>query len=776
MNRVRLLVFNAALGVLDYRVPPGMAVEPGSVVVAPLGPRQILGIVWEPERLPGETVADSRLRPLLTVLPVPPLAAPLRRLIEWTADYYCAAPSSVARMALASTAALQGGRTMTEYRLTRDISESIGPWKSSPSGGGGSPAGDDGGGLESAFQAPSPALRAVPPPEGENFAPPFRTRPPRLTPQRAAAMDALAGEQGTIRELAERASVSEGVLRGMVNAGLLEPLTVDLDRPYPRALPDFAVPRLEDAQRAAADIITAAVTAGKYQPFLLDGVTGSGKTECYFEAIAEAIRLDRQVLVLLPEIALTQNFLRRFAARFGVAPVLWHSSLKSAERRRAWRAIVNGDAQVVVGARSALFLPYARLGLIVVDEAHEISFKQDDGVRYNARDVAVIRARFEGVPVVLASATPALESLQLAEAGVYRKIDLPARFGGATMPDIAVIDLTVEPPERGHWLSPRLVEAMRERIARGEQTLLFLNRRGYAPLTLCRHCGYRFQCSNCSAWLVEHRLSRRLACHHCGHEEPRPDACPECGTPDCLVACGPGVERIADEVAALVPEARVALATSDTLNSPERIAAFVAAAEGGEIDVIVGTQLVTKGYHFPELTLVGVIDADLGLEGGDLRAGERSYQQIAQVSGRAGRAAKPGEVLIQTRHPRASVIAALAAGDRDAFYAAEAAARRDAGAPPFGRWAAIIVSAPDETEARDAARDIGAVRPHLADVMILGPAPAPMTLLRGRYRYRLLINARRSAQLQDIIRSWLGPLRFSSAVRVAVDIDPYSFV
>jgi primosomal protein N' (replication factor Y) len=721
MERVRLLVFNAVLSVLDYRVPAGMAIEPGSVVVAPLGPRQILGVVWEPDRLAGKFVADSRLRPLLKVLPVPPLAAPLRRLIEWTADYYCASLGSVARMALSSSAALQGGRTMTEYRLT---------------------------GAE----------------------------PARLTPQRAAAIDALQGEQGTIRELAERAGVSDGVLRGMVNGGMLEPLVVDLDRSYPRALPDFAAPQLEDAQRAAADIFVVAVIAREFTPFLLDGVTGSGKTECYFEAIAEALRLDRQVLVLLPEIALTENFLRRFAARFGAPPVLWHSSLKSAERRRAWRAITSGDAQVVVGARSALFLPYARLGLIVVDEAHEIAFKQDDGVRYNARDVAVIRARFEGIPVILASATPALESLQLAEVGVYRKVDLPDRFGGAVMPQIAVIDLTRDPPPRGQWLSTPLVAAMGERLARGEQTLLFLNRRGYAPLTLCRHCGHRFQCHNCSAWLVEHRLSRRLACHHCGHEETRPDACPECLTPDCLVACGPGVERIADEVAALLPDARIAVVTSDTLNTPERIGAFVAAAEAGEIDVIIGTQLVTKGYHFPELTLVGVIDADLGLEGGDLRAGERTYQQIAQVSGRAGRAAKPGEVLIQTRHPRAAVIAALASGDRDAFYAAEAEARRDAGAPPFGRWAAIIVSAPEEAEARNAARDIGAARPYLDDVMILGPAPAPMTLLRGRYRYRLLVNARRSAQLQDILRGWLGPLKFSSAVRVAIDIDPYSFV
>lgn len=720
MNRARLLVFNAVLGVLDYRVPPGMQIEFGSVVAAPLGPRQIVGIVWEAERLAAGEVPDSKLRPLIEVLPVPPLPEALRRLIEWTADYYCAPVQAVARMALTS-AALRGGATLTEYRLT---------------------------GAE----------------------------PARMTPQRMAALDALQGEQATIRELSALAGVSEGVLRGMVGQGLLEPVTVDIDRPYRRADPDFAAPVLSAEQQAAADLFVEAVGAEKFAPFLLDGVTGSGKTECYFEAVAEAIRLGKQTLVLLPEIALTENFLRRFEARFGAPPVLWHSSVKQVERRRAWRAIASGEAQVVVGARSALFLPYRNLGLIVVDEAHEVSFKQDDGVRYNARDVAVIRARFEKAPVVLASATPALESLQLAETGVYLKVDLPARFGGATLPEIKVVDLREEPPERGRWLAPRLVKEMRARLERGEQSLLFLNRRGYAPLTLCRHCGYRFKCPNCSAWLVEHRLSKRLACHHCGHEVPSPSRCPECATEDCLVACGPGVERIADEVAELMPEARVAMATSDTLNSPEKIAEFVANAEQGLIDVIVGTQLVTKGFHFPELTLVGVVDADLGLEGGDLRAGERSYQQIAQVSGRAGRGAKKGEVLIQTRAPDAPVIAALAAGDRDAFYTAETEARRDAGAPPFGRWAAIIVSSEDEAEAREAARAIGGARPNLADIAILGPAPAPLSLLRGRYRYRLLLNARRSAEVQSVIREWLGGSNWPQGVRVSVDIDPYSFV
>lgn len=721
MQRVRLLVFNAALGVLDYRVPQGVTIPFGSIVVAPLGPRQILGIVWEAERLSAQEVPDAKLRPLLEVMPVPPMSERLRRLIEWTADYYCAPLSAVARMALGSTAALRGGGTSTEYRLT---------------------------GAE----------------------------PARLTPQRAAALDALQGEQASIRELAELAGVSEGVLRGMVGAGLLEAVTVDLDRPYPPAAPDFAQPVLSDLQRSAADVFVHAVQDARFAPFLLDGVTGSGKTECYFEAVAEALRLDRQVLVLLPEIALTENFLRRFEHRFGVTPILWHSSLKSSERRRAWRAIVQGNAQVIVGARSALFLPYANLGLIVVDEAHEISFKQDDGVRYNARDVAVMRAKFEGLPIILASATPALETMQLAEAGVYRKIDLPSRFGGAQLPDIQVLDLREQAPERGRWLAPPLVEALRDRLAKGEQSLLFLNRRGYAPLTLCRNCGYRFQCPNCTAWLVEHRFSRRLACHHCGHEAPVPDACPECGTGDCLVACGPGVERIADEVAEILPEARTALVTSDTMNNPQAIGEFVAMAESKAIDVIIGTQLVTKGYHFPDLTLVGVVDADLGLEGGDLRAGERTYQQIAQVAGRAGRGEKPGEVLIQTRHPEASVIAALANGDRDAFYAAETEARRDAGAPPFGRWAAIIVSSEDQAEALSAARAIGGTAPDLPDMLVLGPAPAPLALLRGRHRFRLLINARRSAELQKTLRSWLDPLDFPKGVRVNIDIDPYSFV
>jgi primosomal protein N' (replication factor Y) len=509
---------------------------------------------------------------------------------------------------------------------------------------------------------------------------------------------------------------------------------------------------------------------------LLDGVTGSGKTEVYFEAIAEALRLDRQILVLLPEIALTEPFLRRFEARFGHQPVAWHSDLRQSQRRRAWRAIATGEAKVVVGARSALFLPYRNLGLIVVDEAHEASFKQEDGVMYHARDVAVMRGHFEGCPVVLASATPAIETRQQVALGRYSELKLPQRFGAAEMPDIAAIDLTADPPPRGRWLAPTLVKAMTETLERQEQVLLFLNRRGYAPLTLCRHCGHRFQCPNCTAWMVEHRLMARLQCHHCGHVMPPPKACPECNEEDSLVACGPGVERIADEVAALFPDARREIVTSDTIWSPARAADFVARMEAGEIDIVIGTQLVTKGYHFPNLTLVGVIDADLGLQGGDLRAAERSFQQIAQVSGRAGRGVKKGHVFVQTHEPNAPVIQALVSGDAPSFYAAETASRKSANAPPFGRYAAIIISSEKLEEAVETARLIGRTAPKVDGMYVYGPAPAPLAMLRGRHRQRLLVHARRALDVQDVIRDWLGKLEWPRSVRVAVDVDPYSFL
>jgi primosomal protein N' (replication factor Y) len=421
-------------------------------------------------------------------------------------------------------------------------------------------------------------------------------------------------------------------------------------------------------------------------------------------------------------------------------------------------------------------LPYPKLGLIVVDEAHETSFKQEEGVHYHARDVAVMRGRFERCPVILASATPAIETRQQVALGRYEELKLPARYGAAEMPAIEAIDLLAEQPPRGRWLAPRLVKAIEATLERKEQALLFLNRRGYAPLTLCRTCGHRFQCPNCTAWMVEHRLIARLACHHCGHTLPTPRACPECDSEDSLVACGPGVDRIADEVAALFPEAKTAVVTSDTIWSPAKAAEFVNRMEGGDIDIVVGTQLVTKGYHFPNLTLVGVVDADLGLEGGDLRAAERSFQQICQVAGRAGRGEKPGTVLIQTHSPKAPVMRALVSGDADSFYAAETEARREAGAPPFGRFAAIIVSSEDKDAALETARAVGRAAPQVEAMQVFGPAPAPLAMLRGRHRFRLLVHARRALDVQDVIREWLGALEWPAKVRVVVDVDPYNFL
>jgi primosomal protein N' (replication factor Y) len=721
VTRARVLLLNPALGPLDYRVPHGMRVEPGSIVLAPLGPRQMTGVVWEEDRLDAESVGDNRLRPLLQAYELPPLKAPLRRLIEWTSDYYLAPIASVLRMALASASALDGSRTVTEYRATGLV-------------------------------------------------------PDRLTPQREQALERIGERQGLVRELALAAGVSDGVIRGLVKGGAIEAVEVTLDDPFAIPGAEHAPPELELAQGAAAHRLVEAVRAAAFAPFLLDGVTGSGKTEVYFEAVAEALRLRRQTLVLLPEIALTEPFLKRFAARFGHEPVAWHSGLRQSQRRRAWRAIATGQAKVVVGARSSLFLPYPDLGLIVVDEAHETSFKQEDGVQYHARDVAVMRAKLEGFPIILASATPAIESRQMAEIGVYEHIRLPDRYGVAELPEIAALDLLAEPPPRGQWLAPPLVKALEEVLERREQALLFLNRRGYAPLTLCRHCGHRFQCPNCTAWMVEHRLVHRLACHHCGHVMPPPRLCPECEEEDSLVAVGPGVERIADEVKALFPEARTAIVTSDTMWSPAKAAEFVGRMEAGEIDIVVGTQLVTKGYHFPNLTLVGVVDADLGLQGGDLRAAERSFQQIAQVAGRAGRGEKPGRVLVQTHDPNARVISALVSGDAESFYEAETDARREAAMPPFGRLAGIVISSEDLAEATETARLIGRSAPIVENMAVFGPAPAPLAMLRGRHRQRLLVHAARSLDVQDVIREWLGKLSWPRGVRVSVDVDPYSFL
>jgi len=509
---------------------------------------------------------------------------------------------------------------------------------------------------------------------------------------------------------------------------------------------------------------------------LLDGVTGSGKTEVYFAAIAACLARGKQALVLLPEIALSTQWLARFAARFGAPPALWHSELGHALRRDTWRDVALGRAQVVVGARSALFLPFPDLGLIVVDEEQDLSYKQEDGVVYHARDMAVVRGSIAKLPVILVSATPSLETLANVEQGRYRRLHLQARFGDARLPEIRIVDMRRNPPERQRFLSPPLVAALEATLQSGEQAMLFLNRRGYAPLTLCRACGHRLECPNCTAWLVEHRLLAQLQCHHCGHAEPLPALCPNCGEAKSFVPCGPGIERLSEEMAQRFPGARLGVMASDTLTGPHAAEEFVRAVEARQIDVLIGTQVMAKGHHFPFLTLVGVVDADLGLEGGDLRAAERTFQLLNQVAGRAGREERPGTVYVQTWMPENGVIAALISHDRDRFLALEAESRKTHGLPPFGRLAAVILSAPDDESADFTARAFARAAPHLPGVETLGPAPAPLRVLRGRHRRRFLVKTRRDVNLQAVLRGWLGRVKAPNNVRVQVDVDPYSFL
>jgi len=601
--------------------------------------------------------------------------------------------------------------------------------------------------------------------------------PERMTAARRRVLDIVAdGLAWSKSGLAGAAGVSPGVVDGLLAQGTLglvavpaRPIAADLD-------PDHARPMLSAVQERAAAALREA-ERDAFSVALLDGVTGSGKTEVYFEAVAETLRRGRQALILLPEIALTGAFLDRFAARFGSRPAEWHSEVGTRQRERVWRAVARGEARAVVGARSALFLPFPDLGLIVVDEEHDPAYKQEEGVTYHARDMAVVRGNLSGFPVVLSSATPSVESRVNANHGRYRHLLLPARYGVALKPEIAAIDLRKDPPDRQRWLSPPLVAAVGEAVGRGEQALLFLNRRGYAPLTLCRRCGHRMACPNCSAWLVEHRFRRILVCHHCGHEERRPERCPVCDAEESLVAIGPGVERLQEEVLERFPSARTLVMSSDMLGGVVRLRAELDAITKGEVDIVIGTQLVAKGHNFPGLALVGVVDADLGLQHGDPRAAERTWQLLTQVTGRAGRSGQASRGLIQTYSPDHPVIQALVSGDREAFYATEIENRRRGSLPPFGRLASIIVNAADRPTAQAHAQAMAMAAPREEGVRLLGPAEAPFAVLRGRHRFRLLAQSDKAGTLHDWLRAWLAQApKARGSVKVAIDIDPMSFL
>ncbi|TPG59189.1 primosomal protein N' [Roseomonas nepalensis] len=716
-------------GAYDYRVPVGTPLpEPGSFVAVPLGGRELLGVVWDGE--PDAGLAEGRLRDILGVLPAPPMRESLRRFVEWVSAYTLAPPGAVLRMAMSVPAALEPAGQQAGWKL--------------------SAAGE-------LAQGGAPGYR--------------------LTPQRRRVLDVMEpGEPRAGADIADEAEVSTGVLRGLADQGLIEPALLPRPRSFARPDPDHPGPSLAEEQETAAAGLRASVATRAFGVTLLAGVTGSGKTEVYLDAVAECLRQGRQALVLLPEIALSSQWLDRFKERFGCAPAIWHSELSGRLRRATWRAVADGEAPVLVGARSALFLPFPDLGLIIVDEEHETAFKQEDGVIYHARDMAVVRARMAGATCVLVSATPSLETLTNAEQGRYAAQNLPRRHGSAGLPEVTVLDLRKVPPERGRFISPPLIEAITETLARGEQAMLFLNRRGYAPMTLCRACGHRIRCPNCTAWLVEHRAQRRLQCHHCGHAEPIPPHCPECGAEGSLTAIGPGVERVQEEASVLFPDARRLVMASDTIPGPAAAAEAARMIQDREVDLLIGTQIVAKGWHFAHLTLVGVVDADLGLAGGDLRAAERTVQLLHQVSGRAGRAESPGRVLLQSWNPDHPVMQALVSGNLEAFMAEEAEARRPGGWPPFGRLAALIVSSEDERAADRVARDLGLAAPGGEGVQVLGPAPAPLSMLRGRHRRRLLLKARRDVAVQPLLREWLSRVEVPNAVRVQVDVDPVSFL
>ena len=713
------------VGLLDSLSPEG-GVLLGQLVVVPLGPRRVLGVVW------GKGTGDfdaAKLRPVARLVDAAPFGEGMLEFIGRAADYTLTPLPVMLRMTLRAP-------DLDQPPAARRVVHRVGP------------------------------------------------APDRMTEARAAVLwviDEHGGAGFAPSELAQLAGVGTSVIKGLVGTGTLVETEAPKDAPYPRLDPSLPGKPLAPDQAVAAEALRTGLRGGGYATTLLRGVTGSGKTEVYLEAVAETLRMGRQALVLLPEIALSAEFIDRVEARFGARPGEWHSGITRTERRRLWHMAGRGEVGLVVGARSALFLPFRDLGLIVVDEEHDSSYKQDETVHYSARDMAVLRASIEGAQVVLASATPSVETWVNAATGKYRRVDLRARYGEAELPDMAAIDLRKEEMPSGRWISPTLGRAVEERLERGEQSLLFLNRRGYAPVTTCRACGHQIGCDDCDARMVEHRFQRRLICHQCGASKPIPVACPACGVEGKLAAIGPGVERLGEEVAERFPGKRAVVLSSDLYTSARALKETIANIAAGDADIIIGTQIVAKGHNFPALTLVGVIDADLGLQGADLRAAERSFQLMRQVAGRAGRQAgdRPGVALLQTHQPEHPVIRAILSGDDEAFWNAEAESRHAARMPPFSRLAGIILSHPDqpvvEAYAQELARRAGPLDEIGAE--LFGPAPAPIARVRARYRVRMLVRAPRQAPLQSAIAAWLAKApKAPTNLRLAVDIDPQSFL
>ena len=708
----------------DYKIEG--AVELGAIVRVPFGREQQVGVVWKIGR--SSKLDDSKIKPVLEVFNSPPLSAELRKFIAWVAQYNLAFLGLVLKMVISVRAVFDDNKTLTLYKLSGKT-------------------------LAEARLKNSDARWRV--------------------------IELLKHYPYTRAEIAKGAGVGQPVIKTLIDAGILEPVIVEDKKDF--ALPDGKHQKVEltGAQQAAADILCRKVDAG-FSVTLLDGVTGSGKTEVYFEAVAKALETGHQVAVLVPEITLTAQWLGRFERRFGVKPAKWHSALGLREKIDTWKAVAEGRAKVLVGARSALFLPYRDLGLMVIDESHDHSFKQEDVVNYQGRDMAVVRASLEKYPLILSTATPDMETVCNVEEGKYDVVRLQSRYAAAQLPEIKVIDLKKDKPQKissgPGWLSPVLVKALQENLDKGEQSMLFLNRRGYAPLTICRDCGYRIQCPNCTSWMTEHRRTHSLICHHCGYTTSIPQVCPDCGSENGLTACGPGVERIAEEVKLRFPDAKISILSSDITSGVNEISKVIKEMEEGRVDILIGTQILAKGHHFPALTLVGIVDADLGLMGSDLRAAEQTFQLLSQVSGRAGRGARKGTVYVQTLYPENAVLQALVNHDREKFMALEKHSRRLLKMPPFGKLAAVIVSGANQNAVEKVAVWLGQTAPRNDYITTLGPAPAPIFMLRSKYRYRLLLKTDKNIKIQEVVKVWLSKVSIPSNVRVEVDIDPYSFM
>ncbi|MBR1841029.1 MAG: primosomal protein N' [Alphaproteobacteria bacterium] len=715
------LPFNAPF---DYKTDRD--VKLGQIVEVPFGKDKQIGVITTLNGNSG--LSDNKIKAISQYFDFPPLSDKMLHFIEWVAQYNMAPLGSVLKMVLSVRTVFEPSPMTVLYTLSGKT-------------------------LAEAKLKNSDARWRV--------------------------MDLLKHAPYTRQEIAQGAGVSQSVIKTLIDAEVLQPVYVENKAEFMEPVGDYVKVNLTDEQKNAADLLCQKVGNG-FSVTLLDGITGSGKTEVYFEAVAQALQNNKQVLILVPEISLTTQWLERFQKRFGVRPASWHSGLGIKERTDTWKAIIEGRVKVIVGARSALFLPYTNLGLIVIDESHDHSFKQEDAVNYQGRDMAVVRAKIEHLPVILSTATPDLETLINVEEGKYDCVKLVNRYANARLPDIKIVDLKKDKPQRGEWgvswLAPSLVKALDENLQRGEQSVLFLNRRGYAPLLICRDCGHRIQCPSCSAWLTEHKNAQKLMCHHCGYVDDIPEVCPHCKSENGLTACGPGVERVAEEVCMRFPQAKIDILSSDNATSFTAISKIIAKMDRRETDILIGTQIIAKGHHFPNLTLVGIVDADLGLMSSDLRASEQTYQLLSQVSGRAGRAEKRGEVYVQTLHPENNVLKALLTNDRDCFTQVEKESRRLLGYPPYGKLASVIISSVNQQQAAQTANLFGQTAPRTEYINVLGPAPAPLYLLRDKYRYRLMLKTARTINIQKVLQEWLNMVNVPSIVKVEVDIDPYSFM